>query len=190
MYNQSASRTWLHVSQNMEPEHNSCAVKFLCCKKKAQATTRETTNIQQNRLSQHCLDIQHACEVLPLSIFDLAVCHWGAIQGQRPLLQHSHSGTLLRQRLFCRSRQKGQSGQVRYMRLQGDNINNTIQGTGMWVFVFPTREKTFPSHRWDHGMCHLCQCVSSVLLWSDILRVYWPSALSPQQRTVEKVQSW
>lgn len=33
-------------------------------------------------------------------------------------------------------------------------------------------------------------CEPCVLLWSDILRVYWPSALSPQQRTVEKVQSW
>lgn len=62
------------------------------------------------------------CDVLPLSLPDLAVAHRGTIQGQRPLLQNSRSGTLLRWRLFYRSTEQGQSGQVRYMRSQGNKI--------------------------------------------------------------------
>lgn len=39
----------------------------------------------------------------------------------------------------------------------------------------------------QHMICpSVCSCI---LLWSDMLSVYLPSALSPQQRTVEKVQS-
>lgn len=42
----------------------------------------------------------------------------------------------------------------------------------------------FPEKAWSTQRCVW------FLLWSEILRVYWPSAFSPQQRTVEKVQSW
>lgn len=138
----------------------------------------------RDNLSAVLMAAWKACEVLPLSVLDLAEGHRGTIQGQLPLLQHSHSCTLLKCRLLCRNREKGQCGQERYSTCQRRLYKRQICECS-WLPLLQRHSRAFAD-----DICHLCQCVSRVLLWSDILRVYWPSAFSPQQRTVEKVQSW
>lgn len=100
-----------------------------------------------------------ACKVLPLSVPDLALCHRGTIQGQRPLLQHSHRG---RRGLFNRNREMGVSV-ARWGAVGQGEPTWTI--TEMCVFVFPTPEKTFPSHCW-----HVTVSVTSVSAWAASYR--------------------
>lgn len=68
---------------------------------------------------KHSLD----AKVLPLSVFDLSVGHGGTIQGQCPMLQHPHSGTCLRFRVFYRGTEREKSS----VSTQGSNIHKNKQ---------------------------------------------------------------
>ncbi len=123
---------------------------------------------------------QKACEILPLSVLDLAKGHRGAIQGQRRLLQHSHSGTIFRRCIFYRSRGKGQG---RHTRSQGNIIMTSMQETVTCVFVFPTHSHAIADTSQYLSLASVCErCLTVVRYLEGVLAF---SFLSPAAHSGE-----